>query len=408
MSLLDSPTDRRSLTVNAGLAHRPRVASRERAAPVHVVHVTSAFDPVTGGIERFIHDLCTAGRAAGAFESSVVQIGTRALAPRRYRLDGIEVHAVPCGGVPPFYRLPDLGEAIAPASVVHLHDPQVAGIAWSLTGRQRLRPVVLSTHGGFFHTGRFATLKKLHYRFLVPRLLARMEMVVASSASDEARFRPVAPRLVRIENAIDFERFHAARRAERGGGLRLLCVGRLATNKRVDRLIRCVGALVRRGRDASLDVAGAEFDGLRANLEERARLAGVAERVRFHGAVDDARLLELLADADAYVSASEYEGFGLGAVEAMAAGVLPLLNRIPPFERLLTGPLARLLVDYDDAEAAADRVLQVLGAPAAERARLSEAVIARAREYAWSERVHDFAAVYAQAIRQFETSSPNA
>lgn len=405
MSLLDSPTDRRSSSADERVAPRTRATSREHAKPLHVVHVTSAFDPVTGGIERFIHDLCAAGRFAGAFESSVVQIGGRGLAPRRYRLDGIDVQAVPCGGVPPFYRLPDLAAALAPASILHLHDPQVAGIAWSLTGRQRMRPVVLSTHGGFFHTGRFALVKNLHYRYLVPRLLARVEMVVASSASDESRFRPVAPRLVRIENAIDFERFHAARRTDRGGGLRLLCVGRLASNKRVDRLIRCLGVLVRRGRDASLDVAGADFDGLRTDLEDHARRAGIADRVRFLGAVDDARLLALLEGADAWVSASEYEGFGLGAVEAMAAGVLPLLNRIPPFERLLAGPLARLLVDFDDAEGAADRVLQVLGAPASERALLSDLVIARAREYAWSERVHDFAAVYAQAIRRFETET---
>ena len=37
-------------------------------------------------------------------------------------------------------------------------------------------------------------------------------------------------------------------------------------------------------------------------------------------------------------SASEYEGFGVAAVEGMSAGLFPVLSDIPTFRNLVRGP----------------------------------------------------------------------
>ncbi len=51
-----------------------------------------------------------------------------------------------------------------------------------------------------------------------------------------------------------------------------------------------------------------------------ARMRGVADRVRFAGYVTEKEKLALLHSARFYVQLSEYEGFGIGALEALAHG----------------------------------------------------------------------------------------
>lgn len=50
------------------------------------------------------------------------------------------------------------------------------------------------------------------------------------------------------------------------------------------------------------------------------RELGLTERVRFIGWVDEADKAPLYAGATAYLFPSSYEGFGMMALEAMAAG----------------------------------------------------------------------------------------
>jgi glycosyltransferase involved in cell wall biosynthesis len=89
-------------------------------------------------------------------------------------------------------------------------------------------------------------------------------------------------------------------------------------NKRVDRLVRAVAAT--RGEWGLVvigpDVSGNPYD--RAHCETLAR--ELSAPVRFLGAVPRPVVLSSLHAADAYVQGSAFEGFGIGLLEAMAAG----------------------------------------------------------------------------------------
>ncbi len=95
-------------------------------------------------------------------------------------------------------------------------------------------------------------------------------------------------------------------------------VGGLYDNKRVDRLVRAIAGT--RGRWGLVvigkDVPGTPYD--RAQCERLAR--SLSAEVRFLGAQPRSSVVRALAAADAYVQGSAFEGFGIGVLEAMAAG----------------------------------------------------------------------------------------
>lgn len=103
------------------------------------------------------------------------------------------------------------------------------------------------------------------------------------------------------------------------GGLRLLTVGRLSAQKRVELVLEAARRLRDRATGVRCTIVG---DGpRRAALEARAAELGLGTTVRFVGAVPAERVGEYLGDADVFVIAAEGEGFGLAAVEALAHGV---------------------------------------------------------------------------------------
>jgi glycosyltransferase involved in cell wall biosynthesis len=106
----------------------------------------------------------------------------------------------------------------------------------------------------------------------------------------------------------------AGKLKEGASGDYFLSVGRLETVKRVDLIIR---ALTHVDRPSRLVIVG---DGpLRRQLEEVAATEGVADRVTFTGAVEEAALVDLYAGACAVVFPPYDEDYGYITLEAFLA-----------------------------------------------------------------------------------------
>lgn len=104
----------------------------------------------------------------------------------------------------------------------------------------------------------------------------------------------------------------------------LLFVGRMAGNKRIDLLIEALPHIQREAGEVKLLLIGDDrsspaYVEVAEKAAALARDLGVAEDVVFTGRVDDLPSYYRLADA--FVTASLHEGFGLPVIEAMACGV---------------------------------------------------------------------------------------
>jgi glycosyltransferase involved in cell wall biosynthesis len=143
-----------------------------------------------------------------------------------------------------------------------------------------------------------------------------------------------------------------ARRAD--GGADILFVGRVVPSKAQQELIKAVWAYKRLyDPKARLRLVGgtSSFEYLKALRSFIADL-GVARDVSLVGEVSDAALAAYFGAADAYLSLSVHEGFGVPLVEAMAAGV-PVVARRAGAVAETVGAGALLLDSTDHAYVAA-------------------------------------------------------
>jgi glycosyltransferase-like protein len=203
------------------------------------------------------------------------------------------------------------------------------------------------------HLDTFTTpaLAACHERAIVqPRALVCVSAAVAGEvAAGWDRTATVIP------NGVDAARFAAAagpagesgrRRWREQLGPYVLAVGGIEPRKGTLDLVEAMAAVRAQRPDLSLVIAGGEtlFDyrDYRARVEARAAELGVHPVVL--GAVPDPDLPALVAAADAFAFPSTKEGFGLAAMEAMAAGV-PVVTRDLPVLREVFGGAARFAGD---------------------------------------------------------------
>lgn len=107
--------------------------------------------------------------------------------------------------------------------------------------------------------------------------------------------------------------------APASAGPRLCVLSRLVPHKQVEDALQVVAHLAPNYPDLRLDVIG---DGWWAeNLHAAATDLGIAERVDFHGHVDERGKHEILARADIHLMPSRKEGWGLAVIEAAQHGV---------------------------------------------------------------------------------------
>lgn len=164
-------------------------------------------------------------------------------------------------------------------------------------------------------------------------------------------------------------------------GPSVINVGAILNRRCLPELLRATARLDRHHPDLRLDVIGENRTMPRLDLPDLARRLGLGGRVGFSGFVDEAGLADRYAAADVAVFLSEYEGFGLPAIEAAARGVPLVVSHRPSLCEIFGG--AALVVDPRDEAAVALAIHRLLTQPAL-RARLVEAGRALARGHSWA------------------------
>ena len=145
---------------------------------------------------------------------------------------------------------------------------------------------------------------------------------------------------------------------ERTGSIDIGIIGQLIRRKRVDWAIEAIATLAsqRSGVNVTLHVIG---DGPeRAHLESLAHSLDVAERVVFHGWLED--VVDVSRHLDLVLHTSEAEGIPRAIMEAMAMGKTCLVSSAPGIEDLIEDGLSGYIFNTDSKASLEDRLADIV------------------------------------------------
>lgn len=380
------------------------LAAQAATAPLRVLHVVRQYAPAIGGLENFVACLVAQQRAAGLDAQvltldSVFHTQPPQRLPAQEVVDGVPVQRVAWRGSHRYPLAPAVLKHLKGFDLVHVHGVDFFVDFLALTQPVHGRTLLLSTHGGFFHTGYASRLKKLFFHTVTRWSLRRYAHVMACSESDLVTFQAVRHRdLTLIENGVDTQKFHDA--ASPTYQPVLAFVGRFSSNKRVDRLVDLVAALRAQGCPARLLVIGRDWDGNLPRLQAQVQALGLQDAVEIHTGLADAQIRAQLGRASFVASASEYEGFGMTLVEGLSAGLIPLASDISSFEVIVRRGGVGQTLDFSQPAAAAQAAAASMQAAAADHARLRAAALQAAQIWSWPATAQRFLALYRQVLGQ--------
>ncbi|MCX7047093.1 MAG: glycosyltransferase family 1 protein [Candidatus Sumerlaeota bacterium] len=236
-------------------------------------------------------------------------------------------------------------------------------------------------------------LHRIYYRRAIPRSAREAARVAVDSESTRRdvielmRLDPAKLRVVPLGVGEEFfvdrvapETEARLRRIIGAGGPFLLTVGTMEPRKNLDTLIRAYARLRAQMPDAPPLVIAGRRGWFCGRLETLTHELGLGDSVRFPGFIPDDDLPSLLALATVFVCVSLYEGFGLPALEAMAAGAPVVASNASSLPEVIGS--AGALVNPSDAESIA-RSLQSLLRSSDDRARRIESGRRQARQFPW-------------------------
>jgi len=365
---------------------------------MRIAQVSRQFYPAQGGIETVVRHLSSSLLAAG-HQVSVIALNrpfeqsSEALPPHDI-VDGIPVRRIPYWGPRQYAIAPSVLRYVSENDLIHLHSSDFFLDYLSWTRPLHRVPVILSTHGLYFHTGTARSLKKLYFRTETRIALRNVSRVICDSQQDFDLMRQIAPaeKLSVIPNGIDYDRLAALDDGCRNPNL-LVSVGRLASNKRFDRMLRAFACLLPQHPAARLVIIGSDW-GCLPSLQSLCQELGIAEQVSFVGEASEMSLVNLMQRAGVWLSSSAYESFGVALLEAMAAGCVPVVQPLPAWSQVLMDGKEGFVTDFDYPQEAARVLLQALRLSPQERGHMVSHARLVASQFSWRIIAQQFEQVY--------------
>jgi glycosyltransferase involved in cell wall biosynthesis len=289
-------------------------------------------------------------------------------------------------------RLPGLLSEINPCYAVPVGVRDVRRIATVHDVAFRSRPDLVDPSIGTY----------LDHWTKVSCLVADAVVTVSEFSRGEIlRFYPIEnDRLEVVANGVDATYFDLSRptaAAPHATAPYILYVGCIEEKKNVAALVQGFAELLRRRPELPhrLVLTGGTAGGLELEIAELAGEPQIKSRVEQTGYVSEARLRSLYAGAASFCYLSEYEGFGLPPLEAMAAGIPTLVSDRALLPEVTAG--AALLVDPHDRGAVADALDRLLSDDSLRRS-LSRRGRTVAARYSWAESAKHLAVIYQRAM----------
>jgi glycosyltransferase involved in cell wall biosynthesis len=117
--------------------------------------------------------------------------------------------------------------------------------------------------------------------------------------------------------------------------------------------------LKKRISDIKLLFVGKDW-GEKEKLIRLANSLGILKNIKFVGEVSNEEIINYLSKADIFLLSSEYEGFGISVVEAMASGLPVVVNDIPTMREIINNGENGFIVEFKDYKKVSELIEKLL------------------------------------------------
>ncbi len=223
----------------------------------------------------------------------------------------------------------------------------------------------------------------------------RRKISIASPGVDLNHFRPMPQEHARAKIGL----------ADNSN--RLLFVGRIEPLKAVDTILEALAILRRCNpqllENLKLSIIGGDLadseDSELVRLRNLVKRLNLSPYVEFLGAKDQSLLPYYYAAAMAVVVPSDYESFGMVALEAMASGTPVIASEVGGLAFLVRDGETGFLVPVRDPLALAKRIVTLLQNPQKQQ-QMRQAAADLAQQYAWSEIADQLLVIFTEVLSE--------
>lgn len=319
---------------------------------MRILHVITNLE--TGGAEKLLVDLLPFLSRENTVELALF-VGNRTPFFEKIEAAGIKIHVfADCGSVYNWSNIWKLFKLSRKFDIVHTHNtaPQLYGALVSMFIKAKFCTTEHTTTS-HHRTWWFKPVEKWMY--------GRYSSIICISEAAKQNVLLIAPsckdRICVVPNGIDTSVYKKAQPINKEGLVSkesnrvVLMVGRYSYQKDQATIIKAMPLLA---DDMELWLAG--YGETHEKLQDLANKLNVAERVHLLGLRTD--VPNILKASDVVVQSSHIEGFGLAAVEAMAAGKPVIASNVEGLSSVVEG--AGLLFEHENAQQLANAISNVL------------------------------------------------
>ncbi len=335
------------------------------ARPLHIVHIIQSLG--VGGAEHCVVNIINESDPS-QFRFSVILVNDHQPLSKAIKRSGVVVRHVPKHTKSGRQFTADLVSVLTElqADVVHTH-LFTADIWGTLAARRLGLPTISTEHNVNREYGVLRTIIKWWFRNTSTRYVACSEAVRRYMQTHYRITKPIDV----IPNGIFVKRFSGLPPFRGREPWRLAIIGRLSEQKGHAVAFRALAQLPH----ASWQLAVVGEGSLKPSLIQLATSLGIAERVHFLPFTSD--IPGVLADTDIVLMPSLWEGLGVAAREAMAAGRLVIASSVDGLLESIAVGKTGWLTPPGNVSALRDRLAHCFQSPGENR-RLAESAKAKA------------------------------
>jgi glycosyltransferase involved in cell wall biosynthesis len=263
------------------------------------------------------------------------------------------------------------------------------------------KPCIFSPHG-FIHTKKNYIFKIIH-DLTIGKIIKNANICTALTQLDYKDYKRLGvknEKIVDLPNGVHLEEFSKKNNKEilkfkknfNLGNKNIISVGRLHKSKGLKYIIESI-----RNLDVNLIIVGKDA-GYKKELEKLVEKLELKKHVIFTGPLEDKNLINAYKSCNLSVLFSEWEGFGIVAIESLAAGTPVIVSDRGALPYLIKNNENGIVVKFKDVDELKEKISELLNNNKKRENLIKNGKIL-AKKYSWENIVRKTEKIYSEQVK---------